>query len=344
MCISNNDNDASTIQISTNQEPDKIEFYLDTIGSFPGSRRNAISVNIYSNGSALLDDNTDGQIPICGDACEDNSYCVDGTKIKVGKENTCNDVEINNNETGKQILFFDENNNNIDDTNTVSSSVKKAYECESGNGNEGSINCIVLDKKSTVIENAGILTCNALDGCELEAPTDQDKFLYELMDSNKCLYNYNTCRIKDDNMGYLYSCIYNKNTCDDNENNENCNENNSNSVNCDLIEDVGYYIDEKDLYTCANKGNVIECTKSTKPIENENKTCNENNIGEVIYKDNTFVICTGANTSDNLLNESKVYIISGKNADDTYGLTEDQYGFINASDISVIFNSNGSGK
>jgi len=303
---------------------------MNAIGDFPGSLRKAISVDIKGDGSAILDDNTVGQLQLC-DASVSDTYCINKNninKIKLctGTNISCNDITYNT--KGTYVFYFDSN----DKLTSEAKSAKKAYECQfSGDASPYTLTeCRVIDEETTIIKDRGILNCDVITGCKLTAPTEQENIIYDRMTFNNCLEENTVCKTEyeDSTSGYLYTCRYSSVGA---------------STECSLIVNVGYYIKNKNLYTCTNRDNV-KCTKSIKTNENEISTCNGSNNGAVVYNKNKFVICTGSGTSKDLTDEVIEYIIYKNNAINTYGLTTNQYGIINASKLSVLFNLEVKGK
>ena len=330
-----------------------VNLYLSAIGDFPGSIRNAIGVNIKGDGSAILGDDTIGQLPICNNNMVSDVYCIDrknisSIKLCVGNDENkimCKEIER---EDESNILYFNNENKEIPVTTQSSDSVKKVYKCTS----EGNKRCTVIHKESIVIQNEGFLTCNAIEGCEFKAPNETKKIIYDRMTTNDCLPASKVCKITEDESedGYLYKCIYN-----------------DNKVECSLIENVGYYVDDDDLYTCTNKNelneqkieaNVVKCKKSTKSpiyVEGEN-ICTTDNIGKIVFKKDQnidsdeglqesdtgkYVICTGDNSIEDISEEGKKYIIDKNSSDNTYGLGEDQYTIIEITPINSVIVKNG---
>jgi len=314
LCISNNIDDAKVISADTGSSV----FVLDNIGDFPGSRSYTIQVNINGNG-AILKDDTVGQLLICGENCETSKYCVNSDdiyKIQTGNSE-CSNVHK---DVGKEILYFNERNELTDDKGLT----KKAYLCEFKD-DQTEDSCIVVDKKmSIIVEDKGILTCDAVNGCVLNAPSSSNSIIYDRMSTNDCLTDNTVCTQETGTSGYLYTCIY------DSENS---------SVKCSLITNVGYYIDkveDKDyLYTCTNNEDV-KCVKSLKTVDDDTSTCSGSNNGEVLYLNSKFVICTGNNNSLELKEKDSIYYFYGSEAIGTYAIDSDKYGIIKASSSMAI--------
>jgi len=328
LCISDESGEALEITKDNEQKLTK-GFRLSNIGDFPGSIRKPISVDINGDGSALLNSDTDGQLPICSSTCQTDKYCVsvdvdDEYKkqmVQTIGDNACENISIG---SEGQIFYFNEENKKVsspDDT------VKKAYQCSSSE-------CTVIDEKTVVIQSVGILTCDAINGCQLKKPTSDIKTIYDRMKTNNCLTDNTLCTKEgvDETRGYLYTCIY---------------DSDSPSVTCSLINNVGYYIDKVEntdvLYTCTNNEGV-KCIKSLK-TEDDTSTCSGSNNGKVIYIESKFGICNENGIQKDLTSETIEYIIYGNDgADSTYGLTTGQYGIINANESYVIFEKDIKGK
>lgn len=288
-------------------------FILTKIGDFPGSIRKRISVQFKGDGSVILDHNTAGQLPICGNTCTTDVYCVNRNDI--GKIQTGNGIcksitgTTVNKTKGKHYIYFDDKNKLVQ----IKSNAKKIYECDF-NDDLSINNCIVYDLKSHVISNSGVLTCTSLLECSLDKP-DNNKRKYYLLDNKEV----GTLIDIDSTAGYLYVCI-----------------NNSNSVRCFLIETVGYYMLNNELYTCDKNDDGV-CIKSTK---SSSETCNANSSGSVIYKSNNkFAICLENGISNELSTTNEEYIINENYAVGTYGLVDNQFGILKASSYSVTLNS-----
>ena len=316
LCISDESGEALEITKDNEQKLTK-GFRLSNIGDFPGSIRKPISVDINGDGSALLNSDTDGQLPICSSTCQIDKYCV---SVDVNDDNKKQMVQTGNNAcgnisvgSGSQIFYFNENNENV---SSLDDTVKKAYQCSSSE-------CTVIDEKAVVIQSVGILTCDAINGCQLKKPINDIKTIYDRMTTTDCLTVNTLCTREgvDETRGYLYTCIY---------------DSGNSSVTCSLIDNVGYYIDKvenKDvLYTCTNSGDV-KCIKSIKN-ENENETCHN---GAVVYQSNKFILCIDGieNGSIDLPNGNIEYIFQYDSNVSTYGLTENQYVIVKASSTIV---------
>ena len=221
---------------------------------------------------------------------------------------------------GNQILYFNENNEEITES-TTDSEIKKAYVClDTG--------CTVINEEVIIIQNTGILMCNALEGCQLEVPTSTKNIINKRMTTNDCINKACQTTNEDETPGYLYQCVY-----------KNGEENSDSSIKCSLIIDVGYYIDDDDLYTCTNENDEVMCTQSLSTDDSEN-VCNNSNVGKVAYQSNKYVICDGEKTKE-LTEEGEIYIIKEGFSDTTYGLNNDEYAFIKATQISSIIDKKG---
>jgi len=320
LCISSTDSEAITIK-KDGSEKTKKSFRLETIGYFPGSVRKPISVDINGDGSATLDLDTDGQLPICGN-CETDKYCIKVNNddyvqtIQTGS-NTCSN--ISGTSSGEQILYFDVDNKKVE---TPDGTVKKAYKCTFDTEDGNSLKkCEVIDEKSIVIEKLGVMTCSSLTGCSLDKPENDQQSKYYILDEKEI----GQLITGEGKSGYLYVCT-----------------NNSNDITCSLVMDVGYYInDGKDLYTCTKNGE-LKCVKNVE--ESIGTECKNDNIGEVVYIGEKYVLCVGNEQSKDLTNDTVEYIFSNDGAVSTYSLASNTYGFIKASSISVILNKEITGK
>lgn len=315
LCISS----TNTVEIIKDGEAQPTKsFKLTNIGDFPGSIRKAISININGDGSVTLDDNTAGQLPICNNSCTTGEYCINRSnigKIQTGN-GSCNTITGTtvSKSSGKHILYFDANNKL-----TEEKLAKKAYECTFESGSNYPLgSCTVIDEKYHFTKNDGILLCSSINECILD-----DKDSYYLTTTNDCLSDENICdMINTTNVyGYLYKCT-----------------NSGGNVSCVLINKIGYYIENDNLYSCITSTNV-KCKMTTKSPLYNNSSCSNNNIGKVVYNNNEYKICTGNKSTTKLTESGVEYVISYGYSDELFELSSNKYGIIKASSAKVVFSS-----
>jgi len=364
LCISENTEEALSFVNQDNYNGYK-NLTLAKIGDFPGSIRKVIGVNISGVESFILNDNTEGQLPICGDICkEKNKFCIKrGDITKIGSMNESKECEpitvdkvhlgdIDNKNADKYVLFFKSDTNNIPNeqlSGIDNFKANKAYECD-----KSFEECNVVDNGNVIIfEDSGVLTCYSTIGCKVE-PLDQEQTIYYLLNKSNCITKFTVCEVTDNN-GYLYSCTKNE----------------SNKVKCKIIDQIGYYIDGDDLYTCRSvtvtenesETTKVKCQKTTKSPVYTDTICN-NNVGKVVFKYDVgddqanlqtgkYYICSDGKTITELNSKGNEYFISYSSpdsnlkleADKTYELKENEYAVIKATSLeSVIYTTTGNEK
>jgi len=320
LCVSNKDADTKSFTTESHNS-----FTLASIGDFPDSIRKVITVDINGDGSATLNDNTDGQLPICDNPSELNEkYCINRSKIEEIKScNGGNCEVITGTDKTYDVYFFKEDDKlvikNTNGNIANASEVKKAYECEfNDDANKSLKKCSVVDNgRNVLIDDAGLLTCYATTGCELET-LSEGQIIYYLMKTNNCMNKYTVCE-KEESKGYLYSCTKSQSV-----------------VQCKRINQVGYYINGNDLYTCstdAEANNEIKCTRT---IQSPVYSSCINNVGKIMFKDGKYVICTDSSTTAELSSAGNEYIIHYETSDKTYELKTNEYAFIKATMYSSL--------
>lgn len=274
-----------------------------------------------------------------GESCNKDIYCFvpvndDNEKIvyiRTGESNNSDCKNINGKGVGKEngdhFLYFDKDDKLV--SLDAMENTEKAYLCTftSSDSNYPLKTCEVVDNKSIVIDNVGVLTCSIKLGCHLDKPQNNSNKYYLLepdQEKRKEEKDFGTL-IETENLdksGYLYICT-----------------NSDNKVSCLLNEINGYYVDGGDLYTCSKdkQANEVNCKKSIKGPEYEGSLCIPSNIGKVLYNTDKYVICTGNNIFESLPEGSKNYIIKYDSSSTVpYGLETNQYGIIKATSSSVL--------